>query len=122
MSGRMDNIIHQAYRVSDVFEGYNLILREESNENKSGALDKIRLNIKCSCVINFKNNRPKPRRSPPAGRPPRHSRVLLAGIQCSANCCLLYSALALDSRLRENDGGWVWFLKLIILCHLAHTE
>jgi hypothetical protein len=40
-------------------------------------------------------------------RSPRHSRMLLAGIQCCANYWLLYSALALDSRMRGNDGGWV---------------
>jgi hypothetical protein len=32
---------------------------------------------------------------------------------------MLYSAQALDSRLRGNDGGWVAFLKLITLGYLV---
>jgi hypothetical protein len=46
MSGRMDNIIHQAYRVPDIFEGNNLVLREKNDPKQPGALCKIRLNIK----------------------------------------------------------------------------
>lgn len=46
MSDRMDQIIHQAYRVSDVFQGHNLILQEDSNANNAGKLYKIRLNVK----------------------------------------------------------------------------
>jgi hypothetical protein len=46
MTARMDSIIQQAYRVTDVLEPNHLLLQEDSNAGKRNALCTVKLNIK----------------------------------------------------------------------------